>query len=186
MAAKSAYLIAAVLNAALRNVALQVATPYISLHTADPGTTGANEVSGNAYARVAATFAAPSGGAVVNTNVVTFPAPTPANWGTVTNAGVWDALSKGVPPPMRGVMPIPGQPTLTISGVTVDNTNTPVAACTVTLFRSADNTPVQTIVSDGSGNYAFVPVGLGQQYFVRAVDPTGAIVGTSVSSLVGM
>lgn len=95
MAAKSAYLAQAILNAALRNTALQVAAQFISLHTGDPGTTGANEVpSTNAYARVASpgfTAANPS----LNANIVTSPAPTPANWGTITYAGVWDAASAG-------------------------------------------------------------------------------------------
>jgi hypothetical protein len=96
VAAKSTYLNNAAISAALRNVALQVAAQFISLHTADPGLTGASEVAGNAYARVATPgFIAPTLGVSTNGNVVTFPAPTPANWGTVTYAGVWDALTVG-------------------------------------------------------------------------------------------
>lgn len=96
MAAKSTYLNNAVINAALRNVALQVAAQFISLHTADPGLTGASEVSGNAYARVASPgFIAAVLGVSTNGALVTFPAPTPANWGTVTYAGIWDAATVG-------------------------------------------------------------------------------------------
>lgn len=53
MAAKSTYANNAVISALLRNVALQVAAQFISLHTGDPGLAGASEVVGNAYARVA-------------------------------------------------------------------------------------------------------------------------------------
>ena len=72
---------------------------HISLHTGDPGRTGANEVSGGSYARVSrapldANWTAPADGAVENAAAITFPAPT-ANWGVVTHAGVWDAAVAG-------------------------------------------------------------------------------------------
>lgn len=75
-------------------------TVYISLHTADPGETGANEVSGNAYARVAVTnnatnWPAAAAGLKSNGIVFTFPTPTGAGWGTVTHFGIWDAASAG-------------------------------------------------------------------------------------------
>lgn len=67
---------------------------HISLHTADPGTTGASEATGGspAYARKAVTFAAaasaemPSGGSTLSVDV-------PA--GTYTYLGFWSALSAG-------------------------------------------------------------------------------------------
>ena len=72
------------------------ATLYMGLHTASPGVTGAsNEVTGNAYARTAIAFGTDTNGAGSNSGVVTFPAPTPANWGTVTHFTIWDAASAG-------------------------------------------------------------------------------------------
>lgn len=68
---------------------------YIALHTADPGEAGGGaEVSGGAYARVAATFSAAASGATSNSGVVTFPTAT-ASWGTVTHMAIWDALTAG-------------------------------------------------------------------------------------------
>lgn len=65
---------------------------YVSLHTADPGTTGASEVSGGTYARVAVTWGAPSGGSVANTGAlsINLPASTTASY-----FGVWSASSAG-------------------------------------------------------------------------------------------
>jgi hypothetical protein len=42
--------------------------PYLSVHSADPGTTGASEISGGGYARQSETFGAPSSGSMSNTN----------------------------------------------------------------------------------------------------------------------
>jgi hypothetical protein len=73
---------------------------FVSLHTANPGTTGANEVTGGNYARASITrataswTAAGTGGATENSVTVTFPAPT-ANWGLVTHLGLWTAASGG-------------------------------------------------------------------------------------------
>jgi hypothetical protein len=93
---KGTYLRNAIYNAILRNTGYTgPATVYMSLHTAAPGLTGANEVSGNAYARTAIAFGAPTGGSGAETGTTTFPAPTPANWGTVTHFGLWDAATAG-------------------------------------------------------------------------------------------
>jgi hypothetical protein len=59
---------------------------FVSLHTADPGTTGASEVSGGSYARVAVTWGTPSSGVVANTNQLTINVPAST---TVTYFGVW-------------------------------------------------------------------------------------------------
>ena len=70
---------------------------YVSLHTADPGNTGASEVSGNAYARIGpVTFANAGANPTVASNsaIVTFPAAT-GSWGTVAYFGLWTALSGG-------------------------------------------------------------------------------------------
>jgi len=98
MAEMSNYLENAMLNATLNNTAFTtVATPYISLHTADPTDDGSGaEVSGGSYARTSASFATASGtgGSIATDADVTFPTAT-ASWGTVTHIGIWDASSSG-------------------------------------------------------------------------------------------
>src|SRR5262245_34229377 len=76
-------------------------TRYVSLHTADPGDTGASEVSGGSYARVQrdasdANWSAGTGtdGTTDNVATITFPTPS-ANWGVATHLGLWDAASAG-------------------------------------------------------------------------------------------
>ena len=94
--AMSTYLKQALVNATLRNTAYtSPATVYISAHTGDPGLTGANEVTGNAYQRQAVTMGAPSEGISTNSAEVDFPVATPSNWGTITHFGIWDAQSSG-------------------------------------------------------------------------------------------
>jgi hypothetical protein len=98
MSEMSNYLEVALLNATLNNTAFTtVATPYISLHTADPTDDGSGtEVSGGSYARTAASFATASGtsGSVATDADVTFPTATAA-WGTVTHIGIWNDPSSG-------------------------------------------------------------------------------------------
>jgi hypothetical protein len=72
-------------------------TAYVSLHTADPGDTGAGEVSGGSYARVGpVTFTNAGANPTVSSNsaILTYPAAT-APWGTIGYFGVWSALSGG-------------------------------------------------------------------------------------------
>lgn len=101
MAGFSNYLENALLDHVLGNTAYSApATTYISLHTSDPGDTGANEVSGNSYARVSATnnttnWPNASSGSKSNGTTFTFPAATGAGWGTVSHFGIWDASSAG-------------------------------------------------------------------------------------------
>src|SRR3954468_5213513 len=95
-ASKSNYLRAAIYKAILRNTGFTgPATIYMSLHTGAPGLTGANEITGNAYARQAINFAADTNGAGASSNAPQFPAPTPSNWGTATHFALWDAVSGG-------------------------------------------------------------------------------------------
>lgn len=65
---------------------------YVSLHTADPGTTGASEVTGGTYARVAVTWNAASGGSTSNVGAlsINLPASTTASY-----FGVWSASTAG-------------------------------------------------------------------------------------------
>lgn len=76
-------------------------TIYVSLHTGDPGETGASECADSgAYARVAtaatdwntATLADPS--LLDNAVAIEFPSATAA-WGTITHFGLWDSGTHG-------------------------------------------------------------------------------------------
>jgi hypothetical protein len=65
---------------------------YVSLHTADPGTTGASEVTGGTYARIAVAWNSPSSGSVTNSGAlsINLPASTTASY-----FGVWSASTAG-------------------------------------------------------------------------------------------
>lgn len=94
------------LNALLRGVAFPLpANTYVSLHTADPGATGANEetvANFPAYARrkaetaaIGTGWGAPSGDASKNSNQLTFPGMNGGAAQTVTHWGLWDAATGG-------------------------------------------------------------------------------------------
>ncbi len=72
---------------------------YVSLHTADPGETGANEVPGTlaGYARKAhSNWNAASGGSITNDGDITFATITDTtDSATITHVGVWTASSGG-------------------------------------------------------------------------------------------
>lgn len=71
-------------------------TWFVSLHAGANGGAGAsNELSGNGYARQAATFTR-SSQTMSNTALLTFGPNTTTNWGTVTDICVWDSVSGGV------------------------------------------------------------------------------------------
>ena len=92
----SNYLENALINATLRNVTYtSPATVYVGLFTSDPTDAGTGtEVAGNAYARQAAVFAAPSNGASSISTAIEFPQAT-GTWGTVTHIGIYDTSSAG-------------------------------------------------------------------------------------------
>lgn len=96
MAGFSDYLETALLNATLRNTTYtSPATVYLSLHSADPGDTGASELAAtNGYARNACAFDAPSGGACLNTDAEVFTA-SGGDWLAATHFGIWDASTAG-------------------------------------------------------------------------------------------
>lgn len=81
-----------ILDAVFSNTSFAVAAVYISLHTADPGETGASEVAGGTYARQLTAFDAAVAGATQNTGGETFTGM-PAV--TITHIGCWDALTNG-------------------------------------------------------------------------------------------
>jgi hypothetical protein len=71
-------------------------TVFVSLHTTDPGDTGAAEIAGNAYARTAATFTDTGANPTTASNsaIVSFPTAT-AGWGTIAYFGLWSAATSG-------------------------------------------------------------------------------------------
>jgi hypothetical protein len=93
MADKSTYWRDAVLNA-LKGTPIAAITPRVSVHDADPGLTGANEIAGTT--RQPVTFGALGDGGggrqMANDVAVTFSAM-PAT--TVRYAGVWDSAGPG-------------------------------------------------------------------------------------------
>jgi hypothetical protein len=64
---------------------------HLSLHTGDPGTTGANEVAGGSYARqlLNSAFAAASGGSKASNAVVDFTGMPAVGGSGVTHSGIW-------------------------------------------------------------------------------------------------
>jgi len=89
----SNYLENAVINAVLRNVTYtSPATVYVGLHNGPTGDTGANEIAGEAYIRMAATFDPPSGGVTQNTAAITF-VDLPA--ATLYGLSIWDLSAGG-------------------------------------------------------------------------------------------
>ena len=75
-----------------------------------------------------------------------------------------------------------------ISGVTRDALGTPIAGCTVSLFRGdAFNTFIQTLISDGSGAYTFSLGDNSGIFWLRAY-LAGApdLAGTTVNTLVAV
>lgn len=83
-------------NAMLDSTAGTPAWPpsHISLHSGDPSTTGANELTGGspAYARQAIAWGAASGGSKAMTGTETFDVPAST---TVYYVGFWSALTSG-------------------------------------------------------------------------------------------
>ena len=67
------------------------ADPFISLHSADPGLTGANELTGGSYARIQTAFGAAASQTLSNTGAVLFNVPA----GDVVAWGVNDASTAG-------------------------------------------------------------------------------------------
>jgi hypothetical protein len=65
---------------------------FLSLHSADPADTGANELTGGGYARQQTDFTAAAAGTLSNVGAVTWSVPA----GDVVAWGAWDSLSAGV------------------------------------------------------------------------------------------
>jgi hypothetical protein len=77
-------------NDALTSLAVS-GNSYISLHSASPGTTGANEINGGSYARVQTTWGSIAAGASTGSQVtINVPAST-----TIEYFGIWTAATGG-------------------------------------------------------------------------------------------
>ncbi len=90
-------------NAILDNLLRNDATPaviyasvFISLHTGDPGATGAAEAAYTSYARIEVTvgFSAAASKTTDNDAAITFPENTGGSE-TETHVGIWDSVSVG-------------------------------------------------------------------------------------------
>lgn len=106
----------AVTNATKETAALAVTGigNTISLHTADPGTTGANEVTGGtpAYARKTTTWTGGTADGVVTGSAVVFDVPA----GTYTHLGVWNGSTfVGGAALSASTGALPGQQTVTVT-----------------------------------------------------------------------
>lgn len=83
------------LNNAAKNAMLDelgTLITHASLHTADPGTTGTDEVTGGTYTREAITWNAASGGALDNNANPVFDVPAGT---TITWVGFWSDVAAG-------------------------------------------------------------------------------------------
>jgi len=92
MADKSTYWANAVINALRGTNITGLTNAWVSLHTADPGLTGSQEVTGGSYARQIVTLSAAASGATSNTAAVTFTSMPSA---TITHAGLFDSNTAG-------------------------------------------------------------------------------------------
>jgi hypothetical protein len=112
MAAFSNYLEDKIIGWAFNNTAFptQLATVYVSLHTADPADTGANEVvvGSTNYTRIAVAAAGwtkttAGTASATNTAEIVFPATGTVTWSAttgsgITHVGIWDAqIGVGTP-----------------------------------------------------------------------------------------
>lgn len=85
----------AVYDKVFRNVNFTATVTHASLHTAAPGETGANEVTGGSYGRQAIAFGAPTNGAGSNTALISFTGMPIVAAPGVVGVAFWDAASAG-------------------------------------------------------------------------------------------
>lgn len=104
------------LSDATRNAMLDLLNTrasHLSLHTADPGTSGTSEATGGSYARQAASWSAANAG-----SKAAAAAAFPVAAGTYTHIGYWTALSGGTFNGSRALSPsvtFGGASTLTVT-----------------------------------------------------------------------
>lgn len=71
-----------------------------------------------------------------------------------------------------------------LSGVTRDGSGNPLGSCTVHLFQALNDTQISTTISDGSGNFTFLPTASGPFYLVAYLPGSPDVAGTTVNTLV--
>ncbi|GAA1470060.1 hypothetical protein NE857_31630 [Nocardiopsis exhalans] len=99
-----------------------------SLHTADPGSTGANEVSGGDYERVPVAWDPPSGGAITADDELVFLVPALGS-DEVTHVGLWNASGDWLIDAAAAVpQPFPTAGTATVEVLSLDMTNGTLSA----------------------------------------------------------
>jgi hypothetical protein len=94
--------------------------------------------------------------------------------------GPWDRLGRTAPFRSRSFSTY----SATITGVTKDSAGSPLAGCTVQLFRTFDDAYRSEVVSDGSGTYVLYPDVTGPFYLVAYKVGAPDVAGTSVNTLV--
>ena len=72
--------------------AFGTAAAYVSLHTDNPSTNGANEVTGGTYSRESAAWAAADNGSIENGSPIVFDVPATT---TIRFLGYWSAATSG-------------------------------------------------------------------------------------------
>jgi hypothetical protein len=92
----------------------------------------------------------------------------------------------GVGPTFQGALPLPVS-RFTISGVTRDSVGAVLGACTVHLFRTADDLLFEVVTSDPTtGAFSVSAVGLAEQYYLVAYHPGSPdVAGTTLNTLTG-
>lgn len=96
------------------------------------------------------------------------------------------AQQLGVGPSPQGLLPLPAV-VLHISGVTRDSTGAVLVSCTVELYLTANDMPLEKVVSDPvTGAYSFSSIGLSETYYVVAYKAGATdVAGTTVNTLIG-
>lgn len=86
---------------------------YLSLHSGNPGSNGANELSGNGYTRqnITTLFDDATAGIVGNNGVITFGPASGSPWAAATYFGFWTASSGGT---FIGGFPLTNSQTVTV------------------------------------------------------------------------
>lgn len=90
--------------------------------------------------------------------------------------------------PLTGREPLPVLPKISITGITRDSSGNPLGNMRVTVYRvtGAVLTYVETLVSDGSGNYTTSPVSMGSLYQITTfLAGSPDVAGVSRATLIG-
>ena len=73
-----------------------------------------------------------------------------------------------------------------ISGSTLTAAGSPLPACSIALFRTADNSVAALTTSDGNGNYSIAASPALNHYAVAYLPGSPDVAGTTVNTLVGV